>query len=59
MYRKYSTTMKAFECKDWRRALKRKAKGLNQTSPKKTTISEATGNNRTTEPVQVCNNIKF
>ena len=59
MYRKYSTTMKEFECKDWRRALKRKAKGLKQTSPEITTISEDTGNNRTTEPVQVCNNIMF
>ena len=59
MYRKYSTTMKEFERKDWQRALKRKAKGLKQTSPEKTIISEATGNNRTTEPVQVCNNIKF
>ena len=59
LYRKYATTMKEFERKDWQRALKRKAKGLKQTSPKKTTISEATGNNRTTELVQVCNNIKF
>ena len=64
MFRKYESTMKETERKDWSRALKRKAKApgactLKQTSPRKTTTSEATGNTRTTEPVQVCNNIMF
>ena len=64
MFQKYASTMKETERKDWSRALKRKAKAsgactLKQTSPRKTTTSEATGNTRTTEPVQVCNNIMF
>ena len=64
MFRKYASTMKETERKDWSRALKRKAKAsgartLKKTSPRKTTTSEATGNNRTTEPVQVCNKIMF